>query len=145
MIDHSILEKIENQSLLTLKKEYVLIEMSYISEPYNLYEIIYSLKINKYIPILAHPERYRFLFNKFDEYKKLKKVGCLFQINLLSSTGYYGKDIAKICDKLLNKNMVDFVGSDIHNIKHIKAFESKLKINELEKFKQSINANKFFK
>ena len=47
-------------------------------------------------------------------------MGCLFQINLLSTTGYYGKDVLKMCDKLLLKSMVDFVGSDIHNLNHIK-------------------------
>ena len=73
---------IEEKSLLTLKDNYVLVEMSFISAPIDLYEILFQLKLNDYIPVLAHPERYGFLFNNFNEYKKLKICGCLFQINL---------------------------------------------------------------
>tara|TARA_B100002052_G_scaffold217191_1_gene199176 strand:+ start:1876 stop:2604 length:729 start_codon:yes stop_codon:yes gene_type:complete len=145
MIDYSILKRIHNNSLLTLKENYVLLEMSFISAPNDLYEIIYELKLKKYKPILAHPERYRFLFNNFNEYFKLKKVGCMFQINMLSVTGYYGKDVTMISDKLLKKNLIDFAGSDIHNINHIKKFDNKIKIKEVDKFIKSISANSFFK
>ena len=29
-------------------------------------------------------------------YFKLKNAGCLFQINLLSTTGYYGADVRRL-------------------------------------------------
>ena len=55
MVDLSLVKKAEEKSLLTLKKNYVLIEMSYFSAVNNLYEIIFQLRMNDYIPILAHP------------------------------------------------------------------------------------------
>ena len=88
MIDGSLLKRIEERSLLTLKDNYVLVEMSFISHPNDLYEILFNIVVNEYIPVLAHPERYRFLFNNFNEYYKLKDVGCKFQLNLLSTTGF---------------------------------------------------------
>ena len=91
MLDDTIIEKAKKKELLCLKDKYVLVEMSFISPPINLYEIIFELQINEYRPVLAHPERYNFLHNKFDEYYKLKKHGCLFQLNLLSNTYYYCK------------------------------------------------------
>ena len=116
--------------------------MSYLDAPKGLYDIIYKFRLADYIPILAHPERYRFFYNKFSEYEKLKNMGCLFQINLLSTTGYYGKDVLKMCDKLLLKSMVDFVGSDIHNLNHIKQFDKKVNIKNIRKLKY--HQSKFF-
>ena len=88
MIDSYLIEKASEKSLLTIKDNYVLIEMSFVSEPINLHEIIFEININGYTPILAHPERYTFLFDDFKKFYNLKKMGCYFQINLLSATGY---------------------------------------------------------
>ena len=129
MIEPSLFKKIKEKTIIPLKENYVLIEMSYIDRPNCLFEIIFNLKINGYIPVLAHPERYRFLFTDFQNFYKLKKRGCKFQINLLSLTGYYGKEVTNICNQLIDKNLVDFCGSDIHNMNHVKEFEKKIIIN----------------
>jgi tyrosine-protein phosphatase YwqE len=70
---------------------YVLVEMSYINAPIQLYSILFDLQVAGYIPVLAHPERYLFYHN-FNEYVKLR-AGCLFQLNLLSVVGYYGPSL----------------------------------------------------
>ena len=145
MIDSTLLRRAEDKSLLTLKGNYVLVEMSFISAPIDLYKIIFQLKVNDYIPVIAHPERYMFLFNSFDEYHKLKRVGCKFQINLLSTTNFYGNDVCKICDKLLKSNLVNFVGSDIHSQKHINKMKNNVEIKNLGKLQIAINSNKIFK
>ena len=144
MIDQSLIKKIENKSLLTLAENYVLIEMSYISPPKNLFEIIFELNTNNYIPVIAHPERYRFFFDDLKKYYKLKKFGCKFQLNLLSVVGYYGKDVSKISDLLLSKEIIDFVGSDIHNQNHINAFKNHMKIRNIDKLEKAINNNLIF-
>jgi len=145
MIDGSLLKRIEERSLLTLKDNYVLVEMSFISAPNNLYEIIFELQTNDYIPILAHPERYGFLFDNFNKYYKLKKAGCKFQINLLSTTGYYGNEVLEFSNKLLENKMIDFVGSDIHSQKHINKMKEKVKIKKIENLEKAINSNKLIK
>tara|TARA_B100001059_G_scaffold187863_1_gene190196 strand:- start:35137 stop:35880 length:744 start_codon:yes stop_codon:yes gene_type:complete len=139
LIHNSIINKAEKGELLTIKNNYLLVEMSFLSAPMNLYEILYKIQMNGYIPILAHPERYSFLFNRFSEYKNLKNRGCLFQLNLLSSTGYYGEKISKISEKLLKENLIDFVGSDIHNINQIRAMHSKLIISSSKKLIEAVN------
>lgn len=141
MMDESFLTNIRNNKILCLKKNYVLVEMSYINSPLNLYEIIFEIIKNGYIPILAHPERYFFMHNNFKEYYKLKKAGCLFQANLLSVTAYYGKEVTKLLDKMLNKELIDFVGSDIHNINHIVEFYQKVKLNEIKALTKCIENN----
>lgn len=145
LIDESFVHKLKTEPLLTLKDNYVLIEMSYINAPIQLYEIIFDLQVAGYIPLLAHPERYNFYHNNFVEYHKLKKAGCLFQLNLLSTVGYYGEAVFNISKKLLSLGLYDFVGSDVHHNNHIKAFENKLIIKDLNPLKEIIKNNSFFK
>lgn len=145
MMDDNFVTLFKEKKLLTLKKNYVLVEMSYINAPIQLYTILFDLQIAGYIPVLAHPERYLFYHNNFDEYLKLKKAGCLFQLNLLSTVGYYGAEIAKIADQLLQKGMYDYVGSDVHHSNHIAAFEQKVKIKNINPLKDVFANNSFFK
>ena len=58
---------------------------------------------------------------------KLKKFGCLFQGNLLSTVGCYGPAVTKNLNKLLKLKMIDFMASDIHNVNHIKQMNEKIK------------------
>ncbi|HJY12955.1 MAG TPA: CpsB/CapC family capsule biosynthesis tyrosine phosphatase, partial [Flavobacterium sp.] len=135
----------QNKKLLTLKDNYVLVEMSYMNAPVQLYKILFDLQVAGYIPVLAHPERYLFYHKNFNEYEKLKKAGCLFQLNLLAVVGYYGSEITKISEQLLKKGMYDFVGTDIHHSDHVAAFHQKIKIENISAVKEVIANNQFFK
>lgn len=141
--DHFV-ELLNRNEILTLKDNYVLVEMSYINPPIQLYDIIFKLQVAGYIPILAHPERYSFYHKSTNEYKKLKKSGCLFQLNLLSTVGYYGSEAMKTTDFLLQEGLIDYVGSDIHHKKHIDAFYSKIAIKDSKPLIEAIENNSFF-
>ena len=144
MLDNSLIKKAREKKILCIKDNFVLVEMSYLSAPINLFDIIYELQVNGYKIILAHPERYLFYFNKFSNYLELKKRGCLFQANLLSATNYYGKNVSKKLDKLLEREMIDLVGSDIHSTRHIAGFDKKVVIQNINLLKKCINNNKKF-
>ena len=144
MMDSFFMEKIEKQQLLTFKEKHILVEISYLSPPLQLYDIIFELQLSGYKPIFAHPERYLFYHNNFSEYEKLKKAGCLFQLNLLSSVGYYGSNVAKIAGLLLEKGYIDFVGSDVHHQNHINAFNQKVTLKNLKSLEEVISNNLFF-
>lgn len=145
MMDIDFENLFKTEPLLTLKDNLVLVEMSYINAPIQLYQIIFDLQIAGYKPVLAHPERYSFYANKKLEYRRLKKAGCLFQLNLLSTVGYYGKDALKTADYLLKNNLIDFVGSDIHHYNHLNSFQNVLKIKNIDNLKDCIKKNSFFK
>lgn len=145
LMDDQFVKLLQSNDLLTLKDNYVLVEISYINAPIQLYSILFDLRVAGYIPVLAHPERYLFYHKNFSEYEKLKKAGCLFQLNLLAVVGYYGEKIAKIADTLLQKGMYDFVGSDVHHSKHIAAFNDKVKLKDVAPLKEIIGNNQFFK
>lgn len=144
-IDDWFEKHFQDEKLLTLKDNYVLVEMSYINAPLHLYNILFDLQVAGYIPVLAHPERYVFYHKNFSEYEKLKKAGCLFQLNLMAVIGYYGKEITKTAEELLKKGMYDFVGTDVHHDKHISTLEQKIKIKSIDSLKQTITNNQFFK
>lgn len=135
----------KSEKLLTLKDNYVLVEMSYTNAPVQLYRILFDLQIAGYKPVLAHPERYLFYHKNFNEYEKLKKAGCLFQLNLLALVGYYGDRIHKIANELLKKGMYDFTGTDVHHSKHINSFRQKVKTDHILNLKEIIANNQFFK
>ena len=145
LMDDQFVQLFQSHELLTLKNNYVLVEMSYINAPIQLYSILFDLQVAGYIPVLAHPERYLFYHNNFNEYVKLKRAGCLFQLNLLSVVGYYGAEIAKIAEQLLAKGMYTYVGSDVHHDKHIASFDQKVKLKDLVPLKEAIANNQFFK
>jgi tyrosine-protein phosphatase YwqE len=102
-----------------------LVETSYLNPPFNFRETIKRIKKKGYYIILAHPERYQYM--NTDDYKKLKEDGFLFfQLNLLSPTGYYGKQVQEKAEYLLNNGFYTFVGTDIHNLEsHRQAFNHK--------------------
>jgi len=107
-------------------------------------DVGFDLQIAGYKPLLAHPERYLFYHGNFDEYKKLKKAGCEFQINLLSATGYYGEAVFQTAKKLLDNGMIDFAGSDVHHKNHIKGFNNKVGLKDTTALKEAIAHNKVF-
>jgi len=102
--------------LLTFGKKYLLIECSAFVPPNNFFQVLWDLKLKGYNPILAHPERYGYWHINLEHYVSLKDRDILFQINLPSLSGYYSPEVRKITEQLIDNNMVEFVGTDIHNL-----------------------------
>jgi protein-tyrosine phosphatase len=144
MLDSYFLKRLSTEKLLTIKDNYILIEMSYLNPPIQLFDILFEIQLAGYKPILAHPERYLFYNDDLNEYEKIKNSGCLFQLNLLSTVNYYGTKSTKICDNLLKNDFYDFVGSDIHHQNHINAFNRNVDIKNIEQFEKVIQKNLFF-
>lgn len=121
MIDDNFESILQNNSVMPLKKEYLLIEMSYLQPSFNFDNAIGEIAKHTYFPILAHPERYVYFHKKYKTYAQLKTQGLLFQMNLLSlNAESYGTEVQKTTQKLLENNLIDFVGSDVHNMHQLK-------------------------
>jgi len=132
MIDNEFVNLFKNEKLLTLKENYVLVEISYLNPPIQLFDILFELQLAGYQPILAHPERYSFYHHSLNSYKKLKKAGCLFQLNMLSATGYYGERVARITETLLKEQLIDFIGSDVHHHRHLEQMQKRIVLKKSE-------------
>ena len=110
----------------------------------NIFELIFELQLNGYKPVLAHPERYKYYFNNYEQLLKLKNTGCLFQLNLMSVVGHYGEKAKSLASRLLSDNLIDFVGSDIHHKVHLEVFSKKFKLNEITELENAIKSNSIF-
>ncbi|MEO5775748.1 MAG: CpsB/CapC family capsule biosynthesis tyrosine phosphatase [Flavobacterium sp.] len=144
MIDEEFRELFKKEQLLTLKENYVLVEMSYISPSLQLYDILFELHAAGYQAILAHPERYNFYHHSLDDYKKLKNAGCLFQMNMLSATGHYGEHVAKVSNTLLKEGLIDFIGSDVHHTRHLDSLQKRVVLKNYEYLTPIFQNNSFF-
>ena len=131
--DEYFVDKLRNKELLTFSQNYVLFEFSSMHEPFGLEKIVNEAQNAGYKLVLAHPERYQYYSNNLEKYSYLKDIGLLFQINLNSLTQYYGKKAQKASKYLVNKGLVDFIGSDIHNINQLNMLEDFIKTSTLNK------------
>jgi protein-tyrosine phosphatase len=114
----------DKKKLLTIKDNWVLIEISFIQPPKQLHDIIFEMQMQGYQPVFAHPERYNYYQTKKDELQKVKTAGCLFQSNLLSFLGYYGPDVLKLSEWLIAQGMTDILGTDLHHENHLNALRN---------------------
>ena len=57
-IDYEFEQKIGKEKFLTFGDNYILVELSFMQAPRNLFEIIFKLQLEGYKVVLAHPERY---------------------------------------------------------------------------------------
>jgi len=119
MIDSNFEQLLEQRNIHSLKGKYILVELSYLQPPINLFEIIKRIRQLGFLPVLAHPERYSFYHKKNKVYNELKQLGCFFQMNLLSLSEYYGKSVQKTANYLIEEQLIDFVGTDTHNMRQL--------------------------
>jgi tyrosine-protein phosphatase YwqE len=125
--DETFEELLKEKDILTFGKEkYLLFELSYFTRPRDLESLVHDIKMAGYTPILAHPERYEYFHDAIDEYRYIKSLGVLFQINLNSLVNYYSEEVTKTVKELISKGMVDFIGSDTHHRRHTKFLEKSL-------------------
>lgn len=114
MLDSLFEERLSANDLLPIGDEgnQLLVETSYYTPPMGMEDILRNISSAGYFPVLAHPERYRYM--EKDDYKKLKDMGIRFQLNYVSLMGGYGETARKKAEWLLKNGMSDIIGSDIH-------------------------------
>lgn len=137
-IDEMFVEQLEAGIVRRLHGDYLLVENSYIQEPYNIDQILFQVSMKGFHPILAHPERYIYYYNKLNRYDELHSNGILFQVNLLSLAGYYGKEAKKIAEMLIEKDYVDYVGTDLHRRTHVEVIEKYLTTKDYRRHREKL-------
>jgi protein-tyrosine phosphatase len=127
LVDDGFEEKASKGNLLTFSGKYLLVELSYFNPHPNLKTLIFNLQVDGYMVILAHPERYTYWFSDFSKYEELKDRGVFFQANIVSLSRFYPDPVKKMTEKLMERGMIDFLGSDMHNMNYMQALEKALK------------------
>jgi protein-tyrosine phosphatase len=131
-----IMEYVDNKDYLVTmngKKSYLLLELPFSHEPYNLPDLLFQIKLQKITPILSHPERYDYISNKIGYLTKLHDEGLLMQINNSSLLKGWTSPVYRRAASMLKSGIIDFIASDCHHMKgrfsnFIPAYEKLIKI-----------------
>lgn len=115
-IDNNIIDYIKNGEISTINNsKYLLMELPLKEKLSTTNDIIFGLRREGIVPIIAHPERYHYLDIKYLE--DLINQGCLLQGNITSLAGKYGKNAKENLELLIKKHMIHVLGTDTH--KHV--------------------------
>lgn len=123
----------QKEPLLTVSGRMVLTEFSLAYPAHGLKDILFEMQMQDYQPIIAHPERYVYLEKNKDFYEELRDIGCLFQLNLLSLVGHYGKSTQVLAEYLLKKGYYDLAGTDLHGFRHLGGLKNPALLGPLAK------------
>jgi protein-tyrosine phosphatase len=138
-LDEWFMDRLDNKKNLLAfgGGEYLLFETSYINSSAYLNEALFKIKSLGLKPVLAHPERYTYLYENFNKFVEIYEKEVFFQININSLCGYYSKASQIFAQKLIENNMVTFIGSDCHGIRHIEALKKSRATKQYRKLLQS--------
>ena len=112
----SVLPLLRAGKLLTINRSvYLLCEFDPLEEEASALRKLQQLRAEGCVPIVAHPERYRFVAESPDAAARLRATGSFLQINKGSLKGAFGEDAARAAHRLLRRRIADFVASDAHS------------------------------
>ncbi|MDE6266308.1 MAG: hypothetical protein K2M07_03045 [Muribaculaceae bacterium] len=132
-IDPLFMDQLAKGQIIPMPDNYLLVENSYIQEPLGLDRLLFDLKVKGFKVIMAHPERFPYYQESPKRFEELHTAGNLFQVNLLSLAGYFGKTAKKTAEWLAKNGMVDFLGTDVHHIRHVEAIDNYLRSSDYRK------------
>lgn len=137
MDDYWIKQRDEG-NLIALPNNFILLENSFQQELMMLDDIMFDIQMRGFRPILAHPERYRYYGYRHDRLRTLHNAGVLFQVNLLSLAGYFGTGARTLAEWIIDNDMCDLLGSDMHNIEHADVIEEYLRTKDWRKMTKKL-------
>ena len=90
--------------------KYVLLNVDETITIKEVIEIIYEFNLRDYTPIIFGPEKIKEVTDDNKNINKLLKENCLFQLDLGSINGEYGKKVLKTAKTLKKKDVYSFIG-----------------------------------
>lgn len=102
--------------LLTLNdSRYPLIEFAFDSDGDEETAVLHSVLQAGYVPLVAHPERYRCIQEDPEQANLWARMGCRFQINRGSLLGRFGREAMEAAWALTGRGFATVVASDAHS------------------------------
>lgn len=134
-----VIELLKQGEISTINgSKYLLIELPLSGYISNLQNILCELNDYGIIPIIAHPERYKFIQKDNKRIYELLEFNCLLQCNIDSLNGKYGSSAKKTMKWLLKNDLVSCVATDTHYVDNSKNLEKAYK-----KLKKKVGVDKF--
>lgn len=137
-IDDYYMGLYEQGRIVPMPGNYILLENSFVQELIGIDELLFDLQCKGCHPILAHPERYRYYHRRHDRYEQLHSAGVAFQVNILSLAGYFGAATREAALWLVNNNLCDMLGSDMHSMEHARIIKDYLGKKEWRKLAEKL-------
>lgn len=110
-----LIRKLKRGELLTINQtRYVLTEVRLDAPAWQIYRLLLYLLESGYIPILAHPERYRCMQRMPAHAKEWADLGAVLQIDKGSVLGRFGEEPMKASEYLLGRQLAMLAASDAH-------------------------------
>lgn len=104
-------------------RRHVLVELPYTSEPLLWGDAFGVLQQRGYTPVLAHPERYRFVAADPDTWLgRFSAYAIKYQCNIGSLVGQYGAEAQAFARRLLDEGLPTFWGTDLHRPSQVARF-----------------------
>ena len=117
MLDKYSLELCKEKKLRGINgTSYLLIEFPMDKLPKDALDLIYELRLLDIKPIIAHPERYEYIYEEPVMMNDFIEEGCVFQINTGSLQGLFGKKVQNCAKLLVREGLANFIASDAHSI-----------------------------
>ena len=113
--DGDIVGRLRKGELLTINEtRYPLVEFAMDTEAFFVYHVLDRLLEADYVPILAHPERYRCVQRTPEHVFEWYRMGAVIQINKGSVLGRFGERVKRTADSLLRHRLAALAASDAH-------------------------------
>ena len=107
---------LERGDIITLNhSRYLLVEFDFYSRSDTIIDHCDALLAAGVVPVIAHPERYEALKENEKTAYRLKRRGCLLQLNSGSLFGAFGHSSQRTAHNLLSESLADFIASDAHS------------------------------
>lgn len=95
--------------------KFVLCEFSPYAEQTEVRTVLTALIADGWRPVIAHAERSSYAFSDFDFVRELIDMGCKVQVNAYSLFEETSTTIRRLARRLLNRELIHFLGSDAHH------------------------------
>ena len=111
-----ILPRLKDGRLIPLAGSgYILIEFDFDTDAELMFDRTEAILAEGYVPVIAHPERYEAVKEDAQNAYRLKRIGCLLQLNKGSLFGTFGRGAQNAAHELLGGSLADFIASDAHS------------------------------
>lgn len=109
---------------------FVLVEFPHMLVPPNSAGALFEIRMQGYVPVVAHPERYGGAGDSLAIFDEWVRTGALLQMNALALLGRYGEKASRTAWRLLERGHVSVIASDYHARGRIPLREARAKLEE---------------
>jgi protein-tyrosine phosphatase len=85
--------------------------------PQRLEDLLFNVKMAGFVPILTHPERFKWIEQNYAIFQRLASNGVWMQITAGSLTGRFGARSKYWAERMLAEGMVSILATDAHNVR----------------------------